>query len=170
MTRFQTQPRLYTIGHSSLTLERFLARLAEQDIKTLVDVRSVPRSHHVPQFNKTRLRQALSEAGIDYLYMGDRLGGKPQDPSVYRSGQVPQRWADVTREIDYQAVMAKGWYREALGELEALARTSRTVVMCAEEDPQHCHRKHLITASLPEEIDVLHMRADGSLDQEEKGK
>ena len=106
----KSSPVVWTIGHSNLSLEQFIPLLTGNGIQTLVDVRSIPNSRHVPQFNRKRLSAAMAQAGIDYVYLGDVLGGRPQDPSVYRSGRLPRSWAEVTDEIDYEEVMRKPWY------------------------------------------------------------
>ena len=160
-----SSPLIWTIGHSNLSLEQFLSLLINNGIQTLVDVRSIPNSRHVPQFNRKRLSAALAQAGIDYVYMGDVLGGRPQDPSVYRSGRLPLSWAEVSAQIDYAAVMQKPWYQAGLQKLLALASQARVAIMCAEEDPEACHRKHLIAVSLPDTSEVLHIRSNGSLEK-----
>jgi len=159
--------QLFTIGHSKHKIEHFLAYMQENEIKVLVDVRSIPNSRFSPQFNKTRLSRSLAEHGIKYVYMGEVLGGRPQDVSVYRSGQIPKTWAEVSREIDYDLIRKKEWYLQGIEKLVKLVNDARTVVMCAEENPNQCHRTHLITRSLPENVEVLHIRGDGSLEMDE---
>jgi uncharacterized protein (DUF488 family) len=159
--------QIFTIGHSKHKLEHFLANLKKNEIRKLVDVRSVPSSRFSPQFNKKRLSQSLKDQGIEYVYMGDVLGGRPHDETVYRSGQLPKKWAEVSKEIDYDRVRQKEWYQQGIERLLSLANQAKTVVMCAEENPDQCHRKHLIAQSLPEDVDILHIRGDGSLEKDE---
>lgn len=157
---------IFTIGHSNHDLSQFISLLVQHQIQALVDVRSIPNSRFVPQFNRKRFAEALAAAGIAYHYLGDRLGGRPQDPSVYRSGRLPKTWAEVGMEIDYDRVRQMDGYQEGLQMLLDLAARAHTAVMCAEEDPQQCHRKHLIVPSLPPERVVWHIRADGRLEQD----
>jgi uncharacterized protein (DUF488 family) len=159
--------QLFTIGHSNHKLEHFLENLIKNEIRVLVDVRSIPNSRFSPQFNKKRLSQTLADYGIEYVYMGDVLGGRPQDETVYRSGKVPKTWAQVSKEIDYDKIRQKEWYQEGIEHLLMLAYEAKTVVMCAEEDPDQCHRKHLIAQSLLEYIGILHIRGDGSMEKDE---
>src|SRR5581483_1618051 len=79
----RTAPVIYTIGHSNLTLTAFIERLSAAAIDTVVDVRSQPASRFAPQFNRGPLAEALRSAGIRYAFMGDQLGGRPDDPAYY---------------------------------------------------------------------------------------
>ena len=80
-----TQPLVLTIGHSNHSTERFLALLLERGVDEVVDVRSSPFSRFTPQFNHDALGDALHEAGIDYVFLGGELGGRPMDASCYDS-------------------------------------------------------------------------------------
>src|SRR5207249_11357632 len=75
---------LFTIGHSNLEIEPFLAVLTQHRIETLCDVRSRPASFRFPECNREPLEAALASAGIRYEFFGERLGGRPADPRVYR--------------------------------------------------------------------------------------
>jgi uncharacterized protein (DUF488 family) len=148
-------PELYTIGHSNAPAETLLGLLRQHGIEVLVDVRSVPYSRHNPQFNRETLARTIASAGIVYAYAGQQLGGRPDDPACYAGGQV-----------QYPLVMAQPWYQEAVDRLVAFAGRQRTALMCAEEDPQHCHRHHLVAQSLlPRGVTVWHIRGDGRLEQ-----
>lgn len=157
---------VYTLGHSTHPLDAVINVLQQFGIRTLIDVRSVPYSRRAPQFNLPALSQKLDEEEILYIYAGSQLGGFPNDPSVYRSGKVPEKRADFAREIDYDAVEQQEWYQEGIKHLVEAARDRTTAVMCAEEDPAHCHRQHLIAQTLLKNgIRVAHIRADGSLQE-----
>lgn len=75
--------RIFTIGHSNQTMEEFLELLAGQGIQVVVDVRSSPYSKYAGQFNREPLKSALKKAGFFYLFLGDALGGMPQDRRFY---------------------------------------------------------------------------------------
>ncbi len=158
--------RLYTIGHSDLLFAHFLNLLQQHDIQTLVDVRSMPWGCPAAYFDQEQLRLRLLEAGIAYHFLGNLLGGRPQDTSVYRSGKLPSSWDEVAREVDYPAIMEKPWFQQGITQLLEIAARGSTVILCAEENPQECHRKHLVARSLPMQVEVLHIRADGSLNPE----
>ena len=132
---------IFTIGHSNVAIDRFLPLLTQQAIEVLVDARSRPFSRYSPQFNREALRTSLQQAGITYLYLGDRLGGRPADAKFYRT--------DGT--IDYDRLAQE-------------AATSRVAVMCSEADYRTCHRYWLITRSLVAEgVEVQHLLHSGEL-------
>jgi uncharacterized protein (DUF488 family) len=160
-----TKPlRIYTIGHSNCDLQTILDLLAIYMVKVLVDVRSVPYSRHAFQFNQKRIAQPLWEAGVRYEYLGDKLGGRPNDPACYKSGVVPTDWKNLLFEVDYPAVMKSDFFQEGISQLIGFAEADTVAVMCAEEDPSNCHRHHLIGKYLASKgVEVLHIRGDGTL-------
>ena len=143
---------VYTIGHSNHESDAFLALLRQHDIQIVVDVRSSPYSRYVPQANRETLARALENAGIRYLWWGDRLGGKPD-------GEV----------ADYDALRADPAFGQAIADLLERAFRQRAVIMCSEGDHRQCHRHKLITPALMErDAHVLHIQPDGSLVDEDK--
>src|SRR5574341_314345 len=121
-------PTLFTIGHSNHAAERFVALLRAAGIARVADVRSVPYSRRWPQFRREALEAALAAAGIDYVWLGEALGGKPR-------GAAPGR-------PDYAALAARPAFGTALEALLESARERPTALMCAERDPLDCHRFH----------------------------
>ena len=98
---------------------------------------------------------ALTEAGIRYVWMGDRLGGKPRDPELYGSDGA----------VDYAVVRATPRFQTGMELLEKTAAASITAIMCAEEDPMHCHRWLLLGPAMAErQMEVLHIRGDGRVE------
>ena len=80
---------LYSIGHSNKTIEELISELRLYDIQYLIDVRSMPYSKYYPHFNKEPLKIAINETGdIKYGYMGDVIGGLPEDKECYTEGKV----------------------------------------------------------------------------------
>jgi len=155
---------IFTIGHSNLREEPFLALLNQHQIEMVVDVRSAPYSRFTPHFNREQPRLLLNEAGLQYAYAGEKLGGRPTDPGCYRHGVLPEPGADYLQEVDYVAVERRAWYQDGIDRLLELATTRRTVVMCSEESPHICHRHHLIGRTLLNRgVDVLHIRQGGGL-------
>jgi uncharacterized protein (DUF488 family) len=156
---------LFTIGHSNHSLDKFLGLLEGHDVVTLVDVRSAPYSRFNPQFNRKSLEGALPQHGIGYVYVGQQLGGRPSDPTCYKSQALPGKAADYPSELDYPEVMKRPWFVEGVQRLLELANKQTTVIMCSEEDPAKCHRHHLIAQYLMNEhpeVDVRHIRGDGA--------
>ncbi len=139
-TRSDSTNALFTIGHSNLELEVFLAVLAQHRVETLGDVRSRPASFRFPQFNREPLVAGLSSAGIRYEFLGETLGGRPADPRVYREDGL----------VDYAARRRAPDFAEGIERALALSRSSVTALMCAEEDPLQCHRFLMICPALLE--------------------
>jgi uncharacterized protein (DUF488 family) len=158
--------KLFTIGHSNHPIEKFIGLLEDNHITHLVDVRTAPYSKYNIQFNKESLEHALSIHKIVYIYGGKHLGGRPTDPTCYKSGNLPNPETDFLHEVDYAAVIQRPWFQKSLGHLLELAEKEATAVMCSEEDPAQCHRHHLIAkyilAEFPE-WEVQHIRGDGNL-------
>ena len=148
MTSARDGITIYTVGHSNVPVEDLLATLRRHGITTVVDVRSVPFSQYTPQFNREALERTLAEAGVDYAFAGDSLGGRPTDPTCYRAGVVPTGEANYLALVDYDEVATRPWFRQGVDRLIELAAERRVAIMCSEEDPQRCHRHHLIAQSL----------------------
>ncbi len=158
--------RLYTIGHSNHSWDRFVRLLEDNGIMTLVDVRTAPYSRYNPQFNKENLESALAQHGIQYVYAGKYLGGRPADPACYKSRMLPTVNADYLHEVDYHEIMKRPWFVQAVHRLLELANEQTTVIMCSEENPAKCHRHHMIVQYLMvehPEVNVRHIRGDGTV-------
>ena len=158
--------KLYTIGHSNHTIERFIHLLQENGIRQVVDVRSAPYSRFNPQFNRDFLESALKRSQIGYIYEGKRLGGRPNDPACYKSHKLPAEETDYLHEVDYPEVMRKEWFQQGIQKLLVLAEEQTSAILCSEEDPAQCHRHHLISRCLLDgylEVTVLHIRGDGTV-------
>lgn len=154
---------VYTIGHSNVLFADLLRLLRLHEIAVLVDVRSAPYSQYTPQFNREALQQELQAAGIDYRFAGEFLGGRPTDPTCYKTGTVPDGHAKFLKVVDYAVVATRDWYIRGIDRLLTIARERPTVIMCSEEDPQRCHRQHLIAQTLLERgATVLHIRESGA--------
>ena len=144
---------IHTIGHSDHTTEAFVDLLRRHEISLVVDVRSQPYSRWADQFNRETLARDLKDAGIAYRFMGDALGGRPADPSLYDPGQ---------ERPDYRRVEQTPAYQAGIERLLELARTRRVALMCGEGDHRQCHR-HLLLAQtlLARGVRVLHVQPDG---------
>jgi uncharacterized protein (DUF488 family) len=156
--------KLFTIGHSSHSIEKFVRLLEDNGIMTLVDVRTAPYSRYNPQFNKESLKSALFSHNIEYAYAGKYLGGRPSDPTCYKSRVLPPEEADYLHEVDYPEVMKRPWFVRGIKRLLELANEQTTVIMCSEEDPAECHRHHLIAQYLiteHPEVNIQHIRGNG---------
>lgn len=145
---------LLSIGHSNIPEQRFLAMLQDAGVHLIVDVRTAPYSRFFPWFSQKRLAASLSAAGIGYAAMGETLGGRPRDQSLYQRGVA-----------DYEAMAAQPNYRAGLDRLLDAAARSRVCVMCAEREPLDCHRCLLVARSIAAHgLAVGHILHDGSVE------
>jgi uncharacterized protein (DUF488 family) len=159
-------PQIYTIGHSTQPIEDFLARLRNESIKTVVDVRSQPYSRFNPQYKRDSLKFSQADARIGYVFAGDSLGGRPNDPTCYKGGALPDAKANYLKLVDYRAVMQRDWYQAGIETLLQTAGKGLTALLCSEEDPMQCHRHHLVTQTLLERgVEVWHIRANGDVQE-----
>jgi len=143
---------LFTIGHSNIPIERFVAMLRQAGVNLVADVRSVPLSRRFPWFSKNNLATRLTEEDIGYAMMGETLGGRPRDDRLYHDGVA-----------DYEAMAKEPRYQDALAKLMKEAARSRVCLMCAEREPLDCHRCLLVARSLTEQgIAVGHILHDGA--------
>lgn len=137
-----------TVGHSTHTLQGFVAILKAHDVARLIDVRTIPKSRRVPQFNAESLAGELPAQGIDYVHMKS-LGGlrHPTKDSI----NAGWRNASFRGYADY---MASEEFREGMERLLDLAREKRCAIMCAEAVPWRCHRSLIGDALLARGIQV----------------
>ena len=150
--------RILTIGHSNHSWEAFLKLLRGNGVEVLVDTRSVPTSRWADFANGPSLKGLLGRAGIDYVFMGDSLGGKPADPDCYDGQGKP----------DYRKMRSKVFFHRGIGEMLQLAKGTTVALMCAEEDPSKCHRRLLIGPALEERgFRLRHIRGDGSVQSQD---
>lgn len=148
-----TELTIFSIGHSDHETEDFIVLLKQHDVETLVDVRSEPYSRWVPQFNRENLAGTVEAAGLRYVWLGESLGGRPKDISLYDSGSERPDYDRMQETKDFQA---------GIDELLNLAEESTVAMMCSEGDYKQCHRTLLITPTLLDrDVQVLHILPDG---------
>ncbi len=139
---------IYTIGYGARTVEQLIAILSVRRIAYVIDIRSAPYSRYKPDFNKDALEREIRAYQIRYTYMGDTLGGRPNDPDCYRDDKV-----------DYDKIRQKAFYHQGIARLQqAFAQQLRVVLLCSEGKPENCHRSKLIGVTLAElGIPVMHI-------------
>jgi uncharacterized protein (DUF488 family) len=125
---------LFTIGHSTHSIEEFVALLKAHSVRHIVDVRSIPKSRHVPQFNTDELASSLRAANIDYTHL-KTLGGRRHS----RKDSVNTGWRNTSFR-GYADYMSTPQFAEGLATLTQIASTTPTAIMCAEAVPWRCHR------------------------------
>ncbi|MHB1023921.1 MAG: DUF488 domain-containing protein [Acidobacteriaceae bacterium] len=149
---------MLTIGHSTLPIESFLRALQDNGCRTLVDVRTVPRSRHNPQFSKEALPASLQSAGIAYLWM-QGLGGLRHTSKA----SINTAWKNTSFR-GYADYMQTPEFVANLKELMALPDFDHVAVMCAEAVPWRCHRSLIGDAVLAHggTVEDIFVHADGS--------
>jgi uncharacterized protein (DUF488 family) len=149
-----TQAQIFSIGHSNHSIDKFLSLLESSEINMVVDVRSAPFSRMFPQFNQETLKKSLSENSIGYLFLGDQIGGRSNDPEDYVDGQVL-----------YKALANKEAFKTGMERLKEGSAKYRIALMCSEKEPLDCHRTLLVSQTLASsDIVVGHIHADGTVE------
>ena len=143
---------LYTIGHSTRTIEDLISALKAHQVQILVDIRAFPMSRRLPQFNRDSLEQTMPAAGIRYVWLkalgGYRKKTLEESPNVGLRNQSFRNYADymLTPEFD-----------RAMSDLLAFGESSRTAYMCAERLYFRCHRMLISDWLVAHEHEVLHI-------------
>lgn len=142
--------RIFTIGYEGATVGEFLAALREAGVKRVIDVRAVANSRR-PGFSKTPLRNALAEAGIDYVHL--RALGTPADGrAAARAGRHEDLKRIYAGQLELPEAMAEG------ARMVDLAKEEASALLCYERDPAGCHRSLLLGAVTPG-AEVVHLYA-----------
>lgn len=154
---------IYSIGHANREPQAFIGLLKKYGIQYLADVRSAPYSSMFPAYNREALAVFLKSHGITYVFMGDTIGGLPDDDSCYISCRDKNK-APV-RRISYNLLGQKPYFISGMQRLQAAcAQGLDLVVMCSELHPEECHRSKLIgLALLKDGIVMQHIDRDGNL-------
>lgn len=144
---------IHTIGHGRAGFADLATVLERHGVATIIDVRSRPFSRHAPEFSRGVVEEMAAAAGFGYRWMGDALGGRPDDPALQLPDGSPDD-AAIRRSPRFQA---------ALVHLAAVAAGAGVALLCAEERPEHCHRSRLIAPALEEQgLRVVHLLHDGT--------
>jgi uncharacterized protein (DUF488 family) len=138
----KSSPLVMTIGHSTRALAEFIRLLEAHAVSRVVDVRTVPRSRHNPQFDKTSLPQALKKAGVGYIHLPG-LGGLRHA----KRDSINAGWRNASFR-GYADYMQTPEFERSLEELIRLAKDDQIALMCAEAVPWRCHRSLIADALL----------------------
>jgi uncharacterized protein (DUF488 family) len=155
------QKNIYTIGHSTLSLEDFIALLKEQGIDMLVDVRSFPGSRRYPHFNKDNLQVAMRAAGIRYEHML-ALGGRRKKSAGDEAS--PNTYWEVSAFRNYADYALSAEFRNGLLQLEQAAHKNTCAIMCAEAVWWRCHRRIITDYLLADDVPVFHILGKGKVE------
>ena len=149
---------VFTIGHSNHTWKTFAGLLTAHGVQVLVDTRTAPVSRWAPFADGRRLPGLLEGEGIRYVFMGKKLGGKPDDPSLY----------DEKGKPDYRLMAQSPSFQRGIEALVGLTCDATVALMCAEEEPAKCHRTRLLGPALARHgVGQVHIRGDSSLQSNE---
>ncbi len=130
---------IYSIGHGNKSIDVFIEELRSFGIEYLLDIRTKPFSKWNPQFNQAPLKLELEKCGIAYVFIGDSLGGLPDDESCY----------DNNRIVMYDVIKEKDFFKQGLKRLIiANEKEIKLAIMCSESKPEECHRSKLIGEEL----------------------
>ena len=145
---------IYTIGHSNGIIERLIGLLQQHSITAVADVRSQPYSRFNPQFNREVLADSLKGMGLEYVFLGQELGARSDDPACYRGGRA-----------QYSLIAKAEIFQRGIGRLLSGAERFSLAILCAEKEPLVCHRGILISRHLHEiGMMVRHILEDGSVE------
>ncbi len=144
----------YTVGHSNHDIIDFYRLLKKHDIEKIIDVRSVPYSKHVPEYNKENLEKYLKDKGLEYDFKGESLGARHTDERFLTDSKV-----------DFSKVRKKEDYKEEIKNIiQEIKNGKKISLMCSEKDPFDCHRFVLVSYTLKDEgIKVKHILENGDL-------
>jgi uncharacterized protein (DUF488 family) len=147
--------RLFTVGHSNQTLPQLIELLQIHGVVALADVRSTPYSRRLPQFNRPELELQLPRSGFTYVFLGEELGARRDEPEAY-----------VGLQAAYERVAELPAFQRGIERVISGAKKGLTLaLLCAERDPLTCHRAVLVSRHLSHRgLDVQHIHGDGRLE------
>ncbi len=151
---------LYTIGHSTVPFEYFLALLQKYNVNFLADVRSVPYSEYAQQYNRELLERELERYGIIYYYMGTYFGARRKEQELYT----------LEGYLNFERVRAQASFKQRVASITTgLERGNTIALMCTEKDPFDCHRAILVGRGFElSGIPIYHILHDASLQSQEQ--
>lgn len=146
----------FTIGHSNHETCKFVELLKLHNTQYVIDVRSTPYSQRNPQFNRELIKKGLERNNIFYIFLGDLLGARHDNPNLFFSGN---------QIVDFNKVRRLDSFKEGIDRvLNELNKGHRVVLMCSEKDPLNCHRFVLVSHELTKQgIVVKHILDDGNI-------
>jgi uncharacterized protein (DUF488 family) len=143
---------VFTVGHSTHSIGRFIDLLLCNQIQVVADVRSSPFSRFNPQFNRKELQESLRQAGVRYVFLGKELGARSGDPTCY-----------VADKVQYDRLARTALFKSGLDRVIEGSNKFRVALMCAEKDPLDCHRTILVARELVKQgLAVTHILESGA--------
>lgn len=152
----RTALTVWSIGHSNRPIAELIAMLAQAEIATLVDVRAQPHSARNPHFNEEKLRESCGQANIVYHWAGRHLGGKR--PLRFDSPHI----ALEEGRRGFADHMDTEIFKKAVSQFLSLATRAPTAMLCAEREPEHCHRSLIADYLVLQGLRVVHLIEPGN--------
>ena len=148
---------VFTVGHSSRSIESFIGALRQHRVEIVADVRSSPYSARYPHFSEDPLRRALKAGDVGYVLLGRELGARRAERECYVDGQAR-----------YELIAGTSRFRSGIERVLKGVDKYRVALMCAERDPLDCHRAILVSRHLKERgATIHHILGDGTLESHE---
>jgi len=153
ITVAESENKVLTIGHSTLSIGRFLDMLSKAGVTAIADVRSSPFSRRSPHFSRDELRSSLKEIGIKYVFLGKELGGRPREQNLYCDGVA-----------DYEKMAREPSFLKGIDRVMDGSKEHKIVLMCSEHNPLDCHRCLLVGRALAErKVSLDHILSNGNI-------
>jgi uncharacterized protein (DUF488 family) len=152
--------QIYTVGHSSQSIESFIAHLQRHAVEVAADVRSQPYSARFPHFSRQFLEESLKAAGMRYVFLGRELGARRDEAQCYVDGHA-----------SYDLIAKLPVFAAGIDRLLAGAQKYRIALMCAEQDPLTCHRTILVCRELKKHgASIRHICRGGVLEEHQQAE
>jgi uncharacterized protein (DUF488 family) len=152
--------QVFTIGHSSQSIDEFIGSLKHHAVEAIADVRSRPYSRRFPHFSREALPTRLAAAHIGYVFLGRELGARREEPECYVEGQAR-----------YDRIAKLPAFAEGIRRVLDGAREYRVALMCAEKDPLTCHRAILVCHELKSHgASITHIHLGGVLEDQQQAE
>jgi uncharacterized protein (DUF488 family) len=145
--------QIYTVGYSAFEMNEFISTLKRYNITAVSDVRSLPYSKFKPDYNREYLSKKLKENDIQYVFLGNNLGARFEDKTVYINGTV-----------NFELVSQLDCFKNGVQRLIEGSKKYTIALLCAEKDPIECHRSILIAKNISSIFNVFHILADLSIE------
>ncbi|MEE3719038.1 DUF488 domain-containing protein [Tumidithrix elongata RA019] len=150
--------QLFTIGHSNHSIKTFIELLHKYEITALADVRSRPYSRYLPHFCQAPLKEYLESDRIRYVFLGQELGARPEDPDCYVDGKAL-----------YERIAATDLFTEGIRRVLKGVKRHKIALMCAEKDPLTCHRAVLVCQHLKKyDLEINHIKSNRLLESHDE--
>lgn len=152
----EVMTKLFTIGHSTREIDEFIELLTSHAITQLVDIRTIPKSRHNPQYGQAELKKSLNKSGIQYVYLKELGGLRPA-----AKNSVNDAWRNKSFR-NYADYMQSDEFKQGLDELIKFSQKATTAIMCAEAVPWRCHRGLVSDALLLHNMSVDEIIGSGN--------